>query len=414
MKTLNDYTLLLKGKVFKPIMIGGMGVDISSEDLALGAAKLGGIGHISDAMCPYVCDKRLKTNFQNKKRAEFVEKLKSGITCIAKWDVQATYEASKKYVSSVMSKKVGNGGIFINIMEKLTMGDSIANLKARICGALDGGIDGITLSAGLHNSSLKLFENHPRFRDVILGTIVSSSRALKIFMRSAKRADRLPDYVVVEGPLAGGHLGFGSDWKNFELKTLLKEVLDYLKEEGLKIPVIPAGGIFTGKDAVEYMEQGASAVQVATRFTIAQESGFPEEAKQAFLQSKEEDVEVNSSSPTGYLMRMLKSSPSLNSNVKPNCEALGYMLDDNGQCAYKTVYETAPVDENGVKLPINSKMCICTHFMKCACHTCGHYVYRLKETTSKLANGKFYIPPMEDIFNDYLHTADGSITLPVV
>ena len=153
MKRLNDYTLLLKDKIFKPIMIGGMGVDISTEELAIGAAKLGGIGHISDAMCPYVCDKRLGTHFQNQKRTEFVDKLKSGIAGVAKWDVQATYEASKKYVSSVMSKKIGSGGIFINIMEKLTMGDSLANLKARICGALDGGIDGITLSAGLHNSS---------------------------------------------------------------------------------------------------------------------------------------------------------------------------------------------------------------------------------------------------------------------
>ena len=413
MKKLDDYALLLKGKVFKPIMIGGMGVDISTEELALGAAKLGGIGHISDAMCPYVCDKRLKTNFQNQKRTEFVEKFKSGLASIAKWDVQTTYEASKKYVSNVMSKKIGTGGIFINIMEKLTMGDSLANLKARICGALDGGIDGITLSAGLHTSSLKLFENHPRFRDVILGTIVSSTRALKIFLRSAKRADRLPDYVVVEGPLAGGHLGFGKDWKDFELKNILREVLDYLKEEGLKIPVIPAGGIFTGKDAVELMEQGASAVQVSTRFTIAKECGFPDEAKQTFLRAQEEDVEVNCTSPTGYLMRMLKSSPSLHANIKPNCEALGYALDDEGKCSYKTAYENAPVDENGVKQTVTEKMCICTHFMKCACYTCGHYVYRLKETTLKLMNGEFYLPPMEDIFNDYLYTADGSITLPI-
>ncbi|MDR2337167.1 MAG: nitronate monooxygenase [Deltaproteobacteria bacterium] len=414
MKILNDYVLIIKNKIFKPIMIGGMGVDISTEELALGAAKLGGIGHISDAMCPYVCDKRLGTHFQTKKRQQFVEKVRSGLVNFAKWDYNETYEASKRYVHNVMSKKIGNGDIFINIMEKLTMGDSLTTLKARICGALDGGIDGITLSAGLHNSSLKLFEDHPRFRDVLLGTIVSSVRALKIFIRSAKRVDRLPDYIVVEGPLAGGHLGFDLDWKNFDLKTILKEVLDYLKEEGIKIPVIPGGGIFTGKDAVDYMELGASAVQVATRFTIAKECGLPEEAKQAYLQAEESDIEVNCSSPTGYLMRMLKNSPSLASNTKPNCESLGYLMDDKGYCAYKEAYDKAPVNQKGEKFPIKDKMCICTHFMKCACYTCGYYTYRLKETTIKLLNGKYYIPPMEDIFNDYLFTADGSITLPVL
>jgi nitronate monooxygenase len=413
MKTLNDYVLVLKNKMFKPLMIGGMGVDVSTEDLALGAAKLGGIGHISDAMCPYICDKRLGTNFQSAKRKEFIEKVRSGFAGFSKWGYAETYEASKKYVCSVMNKKVGNGGVFINIMEKLTMGDSLTTLKARICGALDGGIDGITLSAGLHNSSLKLFEDHPRFKDVLLGTIVSSVRALKIFIRSAKRANRLPDYIVVEGPLAGGHLGFGADWKNFDLKTILKEVLDYLKEEGMKIPVIPGGGIFTGKDAVDYMELGASAVQVATRFTISEECGLPDEAKQAYLQAQESDIEVNSSSPTGYLMRMLKNSPSLASNVKPNCEALGYLMGDDGYCAYREAYEKAPVNEKGEKLPIKDKMCICAHFMRCACYTCGHYTYRLKETTIRLLDGKYYIPPMADIFNDYLFTADGNITLPV-
>lgn len=72
--------------------------------------------------------------------------------------------------------------------------------------------------------------------------------------------------------------------------------------------------------------------------------------------------------------------------------------DKDGHCAYKDMYPHAPVDENGEKLPISEKMCICTHFMKYNCYTCGHNVYRLKDTTTKMEDGKYLLPPMEDIF----------------
>ena len=85
----------------------------------------------------------------------------------------------------------------------------------------------------------------------------------------------LPDYIVVEGPLAGGHLGFGMDWAQYDLATIVAEVIAYLKEAQLDIPVIPAGGIFTGSDAAAFLENGAAAVQVATRFTVARECGLP-------------------------------------------------------------------------------------------------------------------------------------------
>jgi nitronate monooxygenase len=82
----------------------------------------------------------------------------------------------------------------------------------RLASALDAGVDGITLSAGLHLGSFALMEDHPRFRDAKLGMIVSSLRALQLFLRKNARLNRLPDFVVIEGPLAGGHLGFGMDW----------------------------------------------------------------------------------------------------------------------------------------------------------------------------------------------------------
>lgn len=93
----------------------------------------------------------------------------------------------------------------------------------------------------------------------------------------------MPIFIVVEGPLAGGHLGFGLDWANYSLHEILIDVLNFTKAENLDIPVIPAGGIFTGSDAVEFMNLGASAIQVATRFTITQECGLPTNVKHIYV-----------------------------------------------------------------------------------------------------------------------------------
>ena len=182
-------------------------------------------------------------------------------------------------------------------------------------------------------------EDHPRFRDAKLGIIVSSSRALAMFLRKNARLQRLPDYIVVEGPLAGGHLGFGiDDWWKYDLRTLVGEVLAFLKAEHLDIPVIAAGGIFTGSDAAAFLEQGAAAVQVATRFTVTKECGLPDKIKQEYFKASEDDIEVNTISPTGYPMRMLKGSPGIGDGIRPNCEAYGYLLDAKGNCAYIDAY----------------------------------------------------------------------------
>jgi NAD(P)H-dependent flavin oxidoreductase YrpB (nitropropane dioxygenase family) len=282
----------------------------------------------------------------------------------------------------------------------------------RMAAALDGGIDGMTLSAGLHNSSLKLIADHPRFHDAKIGIIVSSARALRIFLRSGKRFNRLPDYVVVEGPLAGGHLGFGTDWREYNLKDIVIDVMAFLKKEQLDIPVIPAGGIFTGTDATDYMQLGVAAVQLATRFTITEECGLPAKAKQAYVNAEEKDVFVSTLSPTGYPLRLLRQSPCINSNVKPQCEPLGYILNKDGGCQYIDAYEATPVDEKGKKLPVKDKVCLCYHFSKFNAYTCGHYVYRLKNTTHKLANGQFQLLTAEHVFNDYLHSNDHKIALP--
>ncbi len=414
MTKLADFSLALGKQEYLPLITGGMGVDISTSELALAAARVGAIGHISDAMAPFVSDRKHGTKFQNEKLKIYEEFIDSKDKSKVKWAPEAVYKGNFNHARNTMDAKRGSGGVFVNVMEKLQMGAPVETLTARLKGVMDAGIDGITLSAGLHTGTLKLIENEPRFRDVKIGIIVSSARALKIFLRSADRVRRAPDYIIVEGPLAGGHLGFGPDWKEHDLKTIVRECLELLKVEELEIPVIPAGGVFTGTDAVEFLKAGASAVQVATRFTISQECGLPAKVKQIYLRATEEDVEVNMLSPTGYPMRMLRSSPCMESTIRPNCEALGYILDRNGACQYHDAYEAAGVDANGKQLPVRDKMCICYHFMKFTCYTCGHNVYRLKDTTVQNADGSFYLPPAQHIMEDYLYSVDHQIRLPEI
>jgi nitronate monooxygenase len=414
MRKVDDFRLRLGKQEYVPIMQGGMGVDISTKELALEVARLGGIGHISDAMGPYVSDRKFGTKFQNSKQKEFKEHANSLDKSAVKWDHERVYQGTYNHVLDAMQSKTGEGGVFVNTMEKLQMGNPQVTLRARLMAQMDAGIDGITLSAGLHKGTLSLMEDQPRFHDIKLGIIVSSARALSIFLKSGEKNKRMPDYVVVEGPLAGGHLGFGPDWKKYDLACIMAEVITFLEQHNLKIPVIPAGGIFTGSDAAQFLELGAGAVQVATRFTVSEECGYPDHVKQVLFASNEDDIEVNMSSPTGYPMRMLKSSPSLHSNIRPNCEALGYLLDRNGKCAYHDAWENAKLDEKGKRLPISDKMCICYHFMNYDCYTCGQNAYRLKDTSVKLANGEYYIPSAAHIFNDYLLSVEQKIALPVV
>lgn len=399
MDVVDNYRLKISGHEFVPIVIGGMGVDISTPELAAVACRLGGIGHISDAMSPFVCDKRYRTHFTQYKEKENREYKDSTDKKNVKFNLEHLYQAQRTLVEKAMQKKEGSGAIFLNVMEKLNMADALGTLATRLRAALDAGIDGITLSAGLHTHSMRLISDHKRLKDAMIGIIVSSVRALKIFLRSASRAGRLPDYIIVEGPLAGGHLGFGADWKKFSLKKIVEEVLEFLKSQELKIPVIPAGGIFSGKDAVEFLKSGASAVQVATRFTVTKESGLPYDAKQKYFKAREEDVIVSQTSPTGYPIRMLKNSPCLNSTIRPQCEAFGYNLSNDGKCPYIDAYWKAQA--NGSSNPVTDKMCLCYHFSKGNCYTCGHYVYRLKETSKKAPDGTYLLPDAEEVFKDY-------------
>ena len=413
MKCVDDFRLKFGKKEYVPIMVGGMGVDISTAELALEAARLGGIGHISDAMVNDVSDRRFDTSFVKDKTRFYKHNIDNSDKSIIKFDLDVLADATRRHVGATMDAKRGEGLIFVNCMEKLTMNGPRETLQVRMTSALDAGIDGITLSAGLHFGSFGLIAEHPRFRDAKLGIIVSSVRALQIFLRKNARLNRLPDFVIVEGPLAGGHLGFGMDWAKYDLATIIAEILQYLKTESLDIPVVAAGGIFTGTDAVSFLETGSSAVQVATRFTVANECGLPDKVKQEYFRASEDDIVVNTISPTGYPMRMLKSTPAIGAGIRPNCEAYGYLLDGNGGCAYISAYNReVELHPTSKTISVMDKTCLCTHMRNFNCWTCGHTTYRLKDTTKRLADGSYQTLSAEHIFKDYQFSVDNKIALP--
>jgi nitronate monooxygenase len=413
MKCVDDFRLRLGGKELVPIVIGGMGVDISTADLALEAARLGGVGHISDAMVNTVTDRRFDTKFVKDKLRQYKFNVANSNKSVVRFDLGQLAEATKLHVGRAMERKRGEGLILVNCMEKLTMNAPRETLRVRLEAALDAGIDGITLAAGLHLGSFALIEEHPRFRDAKLGIIVSSLRALLLFLKKSLRTHRLPDYIVIEGPLAGGHLGFGMDWAKYDLATIVAEIRQYLLAEKLDIPLIPAGGIFTGSDAVGFLENGAAAVQVATRFTVTHECGLPDGVKQQYFQVAEDGIEVNMVSPTGYPMRMLSNSPAIGAGLHPNCEAFGYLLDANGGCSYITAYnDEVAAHPDARRVSVKEKTCLCTQMRNFDVWTCGHYTYRLKDTSRKLEDGTYRLLTAEHVFKDYQFSVDGQVALP--
>jgi NAD(P)H-dependent flavin oxidoreductase YrpB (nitropropane dioxygenase family) len=413
MKRVDDFRLQLGKDELVPIIVGGMGVDISTAELALEAARLGGIGHISDALVHDVSDRRFDTEFVKEKTKFYKHNIDNSDKSIIQFDLGKLAEATRLHVGRTMDAKTGDGLVFLNCMEKLTMNGPRETLQVRLNSALDAGIDGITLSAGLHLGSFGLMAEHKRFRDAKLGIIVSSVRALQLFLRKTARLNRLPDYVIIEGPLAGGHLGFGMDWAQYDLATIVGEVAQFLKAEQLDIPLVAAGGIFTGTDAVNFLNNGAAAVQVATRFTIANECGLPDKVKQEYFKASEEDIIVNGVSPTGYPMRMLKNTPAIGSGIRPNCEAYGYLLDGSGGCAYINAYNAQIVlHPDGKNISVQDKTCLCTHMRNYNCWTCGSTTNRLKDTTWRNADGSYQTLSAEHIFRDYQFSVDQQIALP--
>ena len=155
--------------------------------------------------------------------------------------------------------------------------------------------------------------------------IVSSARALEIICKKWERLGYRPDAVVLEGPLAGGHLGFKADQIDLEsnkLENLFPPVMDAAKKYG-DIPVIVAGGIYTHADIVRFLKMGASGVQMGTRFLATEESTASEEYKRAVIAAKEEDIiiAIDPGSPCGLPFRVIRQSADVCSRQSKDSES---------------------------------------------------------------------------------------------
>ncbi|MFC1871179.1 NAD(P)H-dependent flavin oxidoreductase [Chloroflexota bacterium] len=266
-----------------PIVQGGMGVGISLSGLASAVANEGGIGVISVAGIGM-----LQPDFNKNYR-----------------------EANKRALAREIKKARGmtKGIIGVNIMVALS--DSYDLLQV----AVDEGIDIVFVGAGL---PLKvppaLLPDGLKKHTAKVVPIVSSARAAKlIFEYWGKHYNHVPDAVVVEGPLAGGHLGFKREQLNdpdFALEKILSEVISVIKtyEQAFNknIPVIAAGGVYTGADIYNYIQMGAQGVQMATRFVATQECDASTAFKEAYVNCKEEDLTIIDS-PVGLPGRAIQN-----------------------------------------------------------------------------------------------------------
>jgi len=258
-----------------PIIQGGMGIGISLSGLACAVANEGGVGVIATAGIGHT---------------------------EADWDTNPKAADTRALRKEIRKAKAGIDGIIgVNIMVALSDFDDLVQC------AVDEGADILFLGAGLPISLPKtlpldkLSELATRFVP-----IVSSARAAEIVFRAwQKRYSHIPDAVVVEGPMAGGHLGFKKDQidnPEYTLEKILPEVIavveKYEQRSGRSIPVIAAGGIYTGADIHKFMKLGAKAVQMGTRFVATHECDASPKFKQAYIDCNRENI-IIIDSPVG-------------------------------------------------------------------------------------------------------------------
>lgn len=263
-----------------PVIQGGMGIGVSLSKLAAAVANQGGIGIISGAQTGYQ-----EPNFKT-------ENDQANVIGIQK-EIRRARELSP------------NGIIGINFLQ------ASHNYIELVNTAVKEKIDLIISGAGLP----KTLPEYVKGTKTKIAPIVSSGRAAKLLTRLwKKRYDYLPDAIVVEGSKAGGHLGFKrEDLESGQIKNLkdiVKEVLEAIKpfeaKYNQKIPVIAAGGIYTGQDMKEMLQLGAAGVQMATRFVATEECDAHINFKNAYLKANQEDIELIQS-PVGLPGRVIKN-----------------------------------------------------------------------------------------------------------
>ncbi|TSC82779.1 MAG: 2-nitropropane dioxygenase [Parcubacteria group bacterium Gr01-1014_20] len=258
---------------------GGMGAGVSLARLAGAVALRGGVGTVSFIALDRMVERR--TGFKVSHR-----------------------EAAKLEIEEARRLSGNNGVVAINCMVLIEK-----TYIPSIEGAIEGGVNAIIAGAGLPMTLPEIVGD----AQIALVPIISSGRALELICRRWSRYGRMPDAVVLEGPLAGGHLGFNVEdisKPEFRLEELFGPVKEVAQKNG-DFPVVVAGGIYAREDIVRWMNVGADGVQIGTRFAATDESGASEEFKRAIVAAREEDIEVvtNPGSPAGMPFRIIKSSP---------------------------------------------------------------------------------------------------------
>jgi NAD(P)H-dependent flavin oxidoreductase YrpB (nitropropane dioxygenase family) len=270
-----------------PILQGGMGVGVSLDGLAGAVAACGGMGTISSALCGY-----REPDFEQDPYA-------------------VNLRALGEQVRRAKEQAKGAGLVAVNIMV------ATAQYADSVRTALKAGADAIVCGAGLPKDLPALAAEIPE-SDAALAPIVSSGRAAALLCKLwDKMYARIPDFFVLEGPLAGGHLGFSpEEAKEAQagnpkpLDELLHDVLTaiapFKEKYGRDIPVFVAGGVHNGEEMRRYTDAGAAGAQFATRFIATKECDASDGYKQALLNAKPEDITIVQS-PVGMPGRALLS-----------------------------------------------------------------------------------------------------------
>lgn len=259
-----------------PVIQGGMGVGISLSHLAGTVAACGGVGILSAAQIGF--------------REEGFEKDPIG----------TNLKAIKKEICK--ARKIANGGIIgINIMV------ATQRYEEYVKAAVESGVDLIISGAGLPVDLPELVEGSKTKIAPIVSTVKSAKVICKMWGR---HYHRVPDLVVIEGPKAGGHLGFSRKQLEIftpevydqEIRQIIELVKEYEKKYQKRIPVVVAGGIFDRKDFLHALELGADGVQMGTRFVTTYECDAAEEYKKAYINVSKENI-VLVDSPVGMVGR---------------------------------------------------------------------------------------------------------------
>lgn len=264
-----------------PVMQGGMGVGISLSGLAGAVAAEGGIGIISTAQIGY-----RDSDFDREPIACNLRAIKTEID---------------------KARQIAKGGIVgVNIMVATQKYEEYVKAAAAV------GADLIVSGAGLPVDLPRYVQG----TDTKLVPIVSSIKSVQVIMKYwLKKYARMPDAVVIEGPLAGGHLGFTREqaehpeelYYDEEVRKILRCVNAAAEEHHIRIPVIMAGGIYTREDMEYYLAMGISGVQIATRFVTTYECDADDAYKQSYIHARKEDI-VIVRSPVGMPGRAIMNT----------------------------------------------------------------------------------------------------------